>query len=62
MPDRSRVREPHEPEGQMPWPLTRNEFQGFTQAGLQEQSFEDFQDAEEPQVRRFRALYERPSR
>jgi ubiquinone/menaquinone biosynthesis C-methylase UbiE len=56
----ARGRNPHEPEGQMPWPLARNEFQGFTNAGLTEESFEEFQDAEDPSVRRFRALYKRP--
>jgi SAM-dependent methyltransferase len=58
----ARGREPHEPEGQMPWPLTRKEFEVFTQPGLQEASFEDFLDAEDPPVRRFRALYNRPAK
>ncbi len=56
----ARAREPSDPEGQMPWPLTRAELSAFTTAGLEELSFEDFLDLEdpgEPAVRRFRALY-----
>jgi len=56
----ARAREPFDPEGQMPWPLTRAELSAFTTAGLEELSFEDFLDLEdpgEPAVRRFRALY-----
>jgi SAM-dependent methyltransferase len=59
----ARGREPYEPEGQMPWPLTRTDLSAFTAAGLQELSFEDLLDLEdqaEPPVRRFRALYRRP--
>src|SRR6267378_3384775 len=61
----ARGREPSDPEGQMPWPLTRAELSAFTTAGLQEISFEDlldFEDPAEPAVRRFRALYQRRSR
>ena len=43
-----------------PWLLTRDEFEGFRRAGLQEESFEDFADPEPPWVRRFRVLYRRP--
>ena len=56
----ARAREPSDPEGQMPWPLTRAELSAFTTTGLEELSFEDFLDLEdpgEPAVRRFRALY-----
>jgi SAM-dependent methyltransferase len=56
----ARGREPSDPEGQMPWPLTRAELSAFTTAGLQEISFEDlldFEDPAEPAVRRFRVLY-----
>ena len=56
----ARGREPSDPEGQVPWPLTRTELSGFTIAGLEELSFEDFLDLEdtaEPAVRRFRVLY-----
>jgi len=56
----ARGRESSEPEGQMPWPLTRAELSAFTAAGLEKISFEDLLDSEdpgEPAVRRFRALY-----
>jgi hypothetical protein len=56
----ARGREPSDPEGQMPWPLTRVELAAFTAAGLFELSFEDLlsvEDPGEPPVRRFRALY-----
>ena len=56
----ARAREPFDPEGQMPWPLTRAELSAFTAVGLKELSFEDFLDLgdlAEPGVRRFRALY-----
>jgi len=56
----ARGRESSEPEGHMPWPLTRGELSAFTAAGLEQISFEDLLDSEdpaEPAVRRFRALY-----
>lgn len=57
----ARGRAAEEPEGQgPPWPLTREEIDGFLRAGLAEQSFEDYADPEPPWVRRFRALYRRP--
>ncbi len=56
-----RGREPHEPEGQLPWPLTREELAEFARAGLSEQSFEEYFDNEEPPARRYRVLYSRPS-
>jgi SAM-dependent methyltransferase len=43
-----------------PWPLTREELNGFRQAGLEEESFEDYTEPEPPWVRRFRVLYQRP--
>jgi ubiquinone/menaquinone biosynthesis C-methylase UbiE len=55
----ARGREPSEPECQVPWLLTRDEFSAFHQAGLNEISFEDFLDQENPPVRRFRILYQR---
>lgn len=55
-----RAREAHEPEGQLPWPLTRRELDVFRSHGLEEVSVESFLDAEDPPVRRFRALYARP--
>lgn len=54
-----RGREPQEPEGQLPWPLTREELAEFVRAGLQEKIFEEYFDDEEPPARRFRVLYER---
>jgi SAM-dependent methyltransferase len=56
----ARGREPAEPEGQMPWPLTRGELSAFTNAGPEEFSFEDFFDSSDQAVRRFRVLYRRP--
>jgi hypothetical protein len=53
----ARGREPSDPEGQLPWPLTRSELCAFTAAGLEELSFEDLRDPEDPAVRRFRVLY-----
>ena len=50
---------PAEPEGKMPWPLTREELARFQSHGLKAVSFEDFIDDEEPPVRRFRATYRR---
>ena len=54
-----RGREAEEPEGQMPWPLTRAELGEFVRAELTEQSFEDYFDTEEPPSRRYRVLYAR---
>jgi SAM-dependent methyltransferase len=56
----ARAREPEDHVGELPWPLTRFELDGFKRAGLTEESFEDFLDREDPPVRRFRALYKRP--
>ena len=42
-----------------PWPLTREEMDGFRRAGLTEELFEDYAEPEPPWVRRFRALYRR---
>ncbi|MGC1416009.1 MAG: class I SAM-dependent methyltransferase [Candidatus Acidiferrum sp.] len=56
-----RGREPHEPEGQLPWPLTREELAEFVRAGLIELSFDEYLDNEEPPARRYRVLYSRPS-
>ena len=56
----ARGREPSDPEGQMPWPVSRSELSAFTANGLEELSFEDLLDLEEPPdppVRRFRVLY-----
>lgn len=50
-----------EPDDQkaIPWPLTRRELQGFAGAGLREVRFEDFLDARQPPIRRFRVEYAR---
>jgi SAM-dependent methyltransferase len=53
----ARGREPSEPEGQMPWPLTRGEIAAFTALGLEELLFDIVPDIDEPGVRRFRVLY-----
>jgi len=53
----ARGREPGDPEGEFPWPLTRVELDAFNDAGLAEFSFEDFTDKEDPPVRRFRVEY-----
>lgn len=56
----ARGREPSEPEGQMPWPLTRSEISAFTEPGLEELLFEIVHDADEPDTRRFRVLFRLP--
>ena len=58
----ARGREPDEPEGQMPWPLTHAEIEAIAGDGLTLESFEDFLDDEDPPVRRFRAVFRRGSR
>jgi SAM-dependent methyltransferase len=52
-----RGRKSDEPEGELPWPLTRAEMNEFVSAGLTEESFEEYFDNEEPPARRFRGLY-----
>ena len=54
-----RGREPNEHPGYMPWPLTRDELDGFKAGELQEIFFEDFMDGEDTPVRRFRVVYQR---
>jgi hypothetical protein len=58
-----RGREPDEPEGSLPWPLTRAELGALvTEAGLVETAFEDYlDDTEGSPVRRFRCVYRRPA-
>jgi hypothetical protein len=53
----ARGREPNEPQGKMPWPLTRQELSRFQNCGLEEISFVDFMDSEKPPARRFRVTY-----
>jgi SAM-dependent methyltransferase len=57
----ARGRDKADPRGEMPWPLTREELEAFPRAGLQEISFEDYIDRGDDAVRRFRALYRKPS-
>jgi SAM-dependent methyltransferase len=54
-----RGREANEPEGELPWPLSRAEMNEFVRAGLTVESFEEYFDNEEPPARRFRGLYTR---
>jgi 2-polyprenyl-3-methyl-5-hydroxy-6-metoxy-1,4-benzoquinol methylase len=56
----ARHREPSDPEGEMPWPLTRAEISAFTAEGLEEILFDILPDLSEPGVRRFRVLFRRP--
>jgi SAM-dependent methyltransferase len=56
----ARGRDQSDPEGEMPWPLTRAEIE--TVPTLETLSFEDYLDGESPPVRRFRVLYEKRSR
>ncbi len=53
----ARGREPEEPQGQMPWPLTRAEVEAIQTRALRCVRFEDFLDAEDPPVRRLRAWF-----
>ena len=55
-----RGREPDEPTGELPWPVTRAELDEFGRAGLREVSLENYFDSEDPPARRFRVLYARP--
>jgi len=56
----ARHREPSDPEGQMPWPLTRAEISAFTGYGLEEVLFDILPDVSEPDVRRFCVLFRLP--
>lgn len=58
----ARGREESDPEGNMPWPLTRREIEALATDGLALTSFEDFRDDEDPPVRRFRATLTREAR
>ncbi|HKB03980.1 MAG TPA: class I SAM-dependent methyltransferase [Gemmataceae bacterium] len=55
----SRGREANEPEGQLPWPLTRQELYALDGTGLAVERFEDYLDDEQPPVRRFRVTCRR---
>jgi SAM-dependent methyltransferase len=56
----ARGREPSEPEGELPWPLTRSELDHFIRVGLSEQWFDVISDPGSD-TRRFRATYRRPA-
>jgi hypothetical protein len=56
----ARGREPSEPEGHIPWPLTLADLSQFETYGLQQVSLEDYWDQEDPPVRRFRVTYVKP--
>ena len=53
----TRGREESEETNGPPWPLTIDDLRVISDAGLSMQSFEDYQDDEEPPIRRFRAVY-----
>ena len=55
----ARAREPHEPEGQMPWPLTKSEIAAIADDNLRLESLVDVMDDEDPAVRRFVATFRR---
>lgn len=55
----ARGREASDPAGKMPWPLAKAEMLLFQSFGLQLVEFDDFLDAEDPPVRRFRASFAR---
>ncbi len=55
----ARGRKATDPEGEMPWPLTKDELGFFQNFGLKQAHFEDYMDNEDPPVRRFRASYRR---
>ena len=57
----ARARDDAEDPGQLPWPLTRAELDAVTGFGLERIAIEDYFDDEVPPVRRFRAVYRRPS-
>jgi ubiquinone/menaquinone biosynthesis C-methylase UbiE len=55
----ARAREPGDPPGEMPWPLTRSELERLADHGLALDSLEDLVDREDPPVRRFVATFRR---
>jgi SAM-dependent methyltransferase len=56
----ARGRDPDDPGGEMPWPLTEQEFRLLFEPQLELLSFEDFQDDEDPPIRRFRGSFRAP--
>lgn len=55
----ARGRDAHDPEGTIPWPLTREELGVCVHAGLEEESFEDYLEPGKPPVRRFRVVFKK---
>lgn len=58
----ARGREPTDPPGSMPWPLTVAEVQALAAGGLELERFEDLLDDEQPPVRRLLAVLRRSGR
>lgn len=57
----TRGREPDEPEGDLPWPLTRRELAGFGAAGLTEVGFEESNGGRtDDDARRWLLIYRAP--
>ena len=56
----TRGRDGSDGSGQMPWPLLYSELAQFVEYGLSEVQLDDYVDAEEPPVRRFRVEYVGP--
>lgn len=57
----ARARDDADDPGELPWPLTLTELDAVTGFGLARIAIEDYFDDEVPPVRRFRAVYRRPS-
>lgn len=55
-----RGRDPGDPEGELPWPLTKETVRQFEEHELVLVGLEDYYDQESPPVRRFRATFRRP--
>jgi hypothetical protein len=55
----TRARNKNDDEGQMPWPLLKEEILEFEKYQLKIVSFEDYFDNEEPRVRRFRVVFKK---
>ena len=55
----ARGRDASEPEGAMPWPLTRGEVEAIGADDLELERVDDFVDDEDPPVRRLRATFRR---
>jgi SAM-dependent methyltransferase len=57
-----RGRDLHDPEGKMPWSLTKEDLDAFKLYGLKEITSEDYLDKEDPPVRRFRVAYSKANK